>query len=60
MKIAAQLGIGIAAAAALAAIGAAVFVLSGFYNIGADDHHTNLVLAIIEVRQLDSFEKLPP
>jgi mono/diheme cytochrome c family protein len=48
MKIAAQLGIGIAVAAALAAIGAAVFILSGFYNIGADDHHTNLVLAIIE------------
>jgi mono/diheme cytochrome c family protein len=30
------------------AIGAAVFVGSGIYNIGADDHHTAIVLAIIE------------
>src|SRR5580692_7512484 len=30
------------------AIGAAVFVGSGIYNIGADDHHTRIVLAIIE------------
>ena len=30
------------------AIGAAVFVGSGVYNIGADDHHTKPVLAIIE------------
>jgi mono/diheme cytochrome c family protein len=30
------------------AIGAAVFVGSGIYNMGADDHHTALVLAIIE------------
>jgi mono/diheme cytochrome c family protein len=30
------------------AIGAAVFVGSGVYNIGADDHHTRIVLTIIE------------
>ncbi len=30
------------------AIGAAVFVGSGIYNIGADDHHTKLVLTVIE------------
>jgi mono/diheme cytochrome c family protein len=42
--------IGIVTAAALAAgvIGAGLFIESGFYNIGADDHHTKVVLAIIE------------
>jgi mono/diheme cytochrome c family protein len=29
------------------ALGAALFVESGFYNIGADDHHTKVVLALI-------------
>jgi mono/diheme cytochrome c family protein len=33
---------------AVLAIGAAAFVGSGVYDIGADDHHTALVLAIIE------------
>ena len=31
----------------LGALGAALFVESGFYNIGADDHHTQAVLALI-------------
>jgi mono/diheme cytochrome c family protein len=31
----------------LGALGAALFVESGFYNIGADDHHTKAVLALI-------------
>ena len=31
----------------LGALGAALFVASGFYNIGADDHHTKVVLALI-------------
>jgi mono/diheme cytochrome c family protein len=31
----------------LGALGAALFVESGFYNIGADDHHTTAVLALI-------------
>lgn len=31
----------------LAVLGAALFVESGFYNIGADDHHTKPVLALI-------------
>jgi mono/diheme cytochrome c family protein len=31
-----------------AAVGAGVFVESGLYNIGADDHHTKLTLAVIE------------
>jgi mono/diheme cytochrome c family protein len=29
------------------ALGAALFVESGLYNIGADDHHTKVVLALI-------------
>jgi mono/diheme cytochrome c family protein len=33
---------------ALAISGAAVFIGSGVYNIGADDHHTKFVLAVIE------------
>ena len=31
----------------LGALGAALFVASGFYNIGADDHHTKATLALI-------------
>jgi mono/diheme cytochrome c family protein len=31
----------------LGTLGAALFVESGFYNIGADDHHTKVVLALI-------------
>jgi hypothetical protein len=31
---------------AASAIGAAVFIGSGVYNIGADDHHTKPVLAL--------------
>jgi mono/diheme cytochrome c family protein len=30
------------------ASGAALFIESGFYNIGADDHHTKVTLAIIQ------------
>jgi len=37
-----------AATALLIAIGAGLFVESGIYNIGADDHHTNIVLSVIE------------
>jgi mono/diheme cytochrome c family protein len=48
MKVAAYVGVGIAMSLAGSAIGAAVFVGSGAYNIAADDHHTKPVLAIIE------------
>ncbi len=34
--------------AALAVGGGAVFIGSGVYDIGADDHHTKIVLAVIE------------
>jgi mono/diheme cytochrome c family protein len=48
MRRAAIIGSSVAAALIVLAIGAAVFVGSGVYNIGADDHHTKPVLAIIE------------
>jgi mono/diheme cytochrome c family protein len=37
----------VAATLAVLAAGAAVFVVSGAYDIGADDHHTALVSALI-------------
>jgi mono/diheme cytochrome c family protein len=37
----------VGAALLLSALGAVLFVESGIYNIGADDHHTKLVLALI-------------
>jgi mono/diheme cytochrome c family protein len=43
-----KMGIVIAAMLALGAIGAGVFIESGYYDIGADDHHTKIMLAIIE------------
>lgn len=36
------------ALAALAIGGGAIFIGSGVYDIGADDHHTKVVLAVIE------------
>jgi mono/diheme cytochrome c family protein len=39
---------GFVGAFAVVAIAGAVFIGSGAYNIGADDHHTKVVLAIIE------------
>jgi mono/diheme cytochrome c family protein len=44
----AKVGLVIAGAFAALAIGGGVFIGSGIYNIGADDHHTKIVLAIIE------------
>jgi mono/diheme cytochrome c family protein len=44
----ARTGLTIGATLLVLAIGALVFVGSGVYNIGADDHHTRMVLAIIE------------
>jgi mono/diheme cytochrome c family protein len=43
-----NVGIGIVATLAALATGGGVFIGSGIYNIGADDHHTKIVLAIIE------------
>ena len=44
----ARVSLVIAATVAAVAIGGVVFIGSGIYNIGADDHHTKIVLAIIE------------
>jgi hypothetical protein len=41
-------GLGVAASVAAAALGALLFVGSGVYNIGADDHHIKPVFALIE------------
>jgi mono/diheme cytochrome c family protein len=42
------IGLTVAGTLAVLAIGGAAFVGSGVYNIGADDHHTKIVLALIE------------
>jgi mono/diheme cytochrome c family protein len=41
-------GLGLAASVAAAALGAAIFVSSGLYNIGADDHHLKSVFLAVE------------
>jgi mono/diheme cytochrome c family protein len=43
-----KIGVIFAVSIAAFAIGGALFIESGYYNIGADDHHTKLVLAVIE------------
>ena len=43
-----KVGIAVVGRLAAIAVGGAVFIGSGVYNIGADDHHTTIVLAIIE------------
>jgi mono/diheme cytochrome c family protein len=43
-----NVALGAAATLLALAIGTTVFVGSGVYNIGADDHHTRVVLTIIE------------
>jgi mono/diheme cytochrome c family protein len=48
MISAAKIGLVVASALVLLAIGAGAFIASGVYDIGADDHHTKVVLAIIE------------
>jgi mono/diheme cytochrome c family protein len=48
MRRLAKMGVAGVGAVALVAIATVLFVVSGAYNIGADDHHTKVVLAIIE------------
>jgi mono/diheme cytochrome c family protein len=40
--------VGVAVTLAVLGLGAGGFIYSGVYNIGADDHHTRVVLALIE------------
>jgi mono/diheme cytochrome c family protein len=42
------IGLTVAGTLAVLAIGGVAFIGSGVYNIGADDHHTKIVLTIIE------------
>jgi mono/diheme cytochrome c family protein len=51
-----KIGLVTVAALAVGAIGAALFIESGYYNIGADDHHTKLVLTLIEELRERSIE----
>jgi mono/diheme cytochrome c family protein len=44
-----QFGLRVVGILAVLASGGAVFIGSGIYNIGADDHHTKVVLALIEL-----------
>lgn len=48
MKRSTEIVVGIFATMAFTSVGIAIFIGSGVYNIGADDHHTALVLAVIE------------
>ncbi len=48
MKAAARIGLGIVVSLAALAGVVAAFIGSGVYDIGADDHHTKLVSAMIE------------
>jgi len=43
-----KIGMAVAVALAAFAAGGALFIESGYYDIGADDHHTKPVLALIE------------
>jgi len=43
-----NIGLILVGALAILALGGVAFIESGVYNIGADDHHTKPVLAIIE------------
>jgi mono/diheme cytochrome c family protein len=43
-----KFGVVFVGALAVFALGGVAFIGSGVYNIGADDHHTKIVLAIIE------------
>jgi mono/diheme cytochrome c family protein len=48
MRAAAHIALGAGVSVAAAAVAAAAFVVSGVYDIGADDHHTPLVSAALE------------
>jgi mono/diheme cytochrome c family protein len=48
VKISKEIGVGIAATIVLILVGVVTFVGSGVYDIGADDHHTTVVLAAIQ------------
>jgi mono/diheme cytochrome c family protein len=49
-------GVVVAGTLGALAVGAGVFVASGIYNIAADDHHTRIVLALIDQLRERSIE----
>jgi hypothetical protein len=52
----AKMALVVAGAVAVGVIGVGLFVESGLYNIGADEHHTKFVLALIEQLRERSIE----
>jgi mono/diheme cytochrome c family protein len=56
MKSMTKVGVGAVATLATLAIGGGLFIESGFYDIGADDHHTKIVLSAIEQLRERSIE----
>ena len=54
-----KMGLVVAGTLAALALGGALYIGSGIYNIGADDHHTKIVLAIIEQLRDRSIEFAP-
>ena len=52
----ARFGLAVACLLAVLASGGALFIGSGVYNIGADDHHTKVVLSLIEQLREHSIE----
>jgi mono/diheme cytochrome c family protein len=48
MKISKAIGVGIAAAISLILVALVAFVGSGVYDVGADDHHTTVVSAVMQ------------
>lgn len=48
MKGMTKIAVGAVATLAILAIGGGLFIESGLYDIGADDHHTKIVLSAIE------------
>jgi mono/diheme cytochrome c family protein len=56
MKGVTSLAVGAVATLAILAIGGGLFIESGFYDIGADDHHTKIVLSAIEQLRNRSIE----
>ena len=56
MKGVTNVGVGAVATLLILAVGGGLFIESGVYDIGADDHHTKIVLSAIEQLRNRSIE----
>ena len=56
MNSVAKVGLAVVCSLAAMVAGGAVFISSGVYNIAADDHHTRMILAVIEKLRDHSIE----